>query len=155
MHARYSCRLFLLAILVYAATISDAPGQEDGDESFLARYAATNRFRLGQPKSIQPTPDGSAVLFLRSGPRDFVQDLYELELESGEERLILSSARLLQGTVEELTAAEKARRERMRVTARGIASFELSPDGTRLLVPLGGKLFLVEQIGRASCRERV
>ena len=33
----------------------------------------------------------------------------------------------------------------MRLAARGIASFELSRDGRRVLVPLSGRLFVVER----------
>jgi dipeptidyl-peptidase-4 len=48
---------------------------------------------------------------------------------------------VLQGAEENLSPEEKARRERMRVTARGFASFQLSEDGTLVLVSLSGKLF--------------
>src|SRR5207247_1089285 len=47
------------------------------NEEFLRQYAQTYRFSLGRPRSGQVTADGSAVLFLRSQPRSFVQDLYE------------------------------------------------------------------------------
>ena len=40
---------------------------------FLEQYAATYRFSLGRPASIQITRAGDAVLFLRSGPRSFVR----------------------------------------------------------------------------------
>src|SRR5436190_584612 len=46
------------------------------DDRFLEQYALTRRFTAGQPNSIKVTSDGSAVLFLRSPPRSFVQDLY-------------------------------------------------------------------------------
>ena len=55
------------------------------DPAFLEQYAATRRFSAGRPASIKLMPDGSAVLFLRSGPRSFVQDLYEFDVETGEE----------------------------------------------------------------------
>src|SRR5690606_21657764 len=46
---------------------------------------------------------------------------------------------------ENLTPEELARRERMRVAARGIAGYSLSKDGTKLLVPLSGRLFVVNR----------
>ncbi len=119
------------------------------DESFLESYAATYRFRLGRPTRIQPAPDGKTVLFLRSGPRSFVRDLYEFDVASGEERLLVTATQLLDGGEEQLTVEERARRERMRLAAKGIASFELSEDGRRILIPLSGRLFVIERSGGA------
>ena len=133
----------LFATAAPARGSSEIPAADLDD--FLERFSETFRFRLGRPTGIKPAPDGRTVLFLRSGPRSFVRDLYELDLESGEERVLLTADDLLQGEKEQLTAEEKARRERMRLAARGIASFELSADGERLLVPLGGRLFVVDR----------
>jgi dipeptidyl-peptidase-4 len=122
------------------------------DPGFLERYAATHRFRLGQPVAVEPAPDGTKVLFLRSGPRSFVQDLYELDLSTGEERVVLRAEALLGGAEETVTSEEKARRERLRMVARGIASYDLSRDGRRILVPLSGRLFVLER-GSGVVRE--
>ncbi len=114
---------------------------------FLEQWAATRRFSLGHPTAIQVTPDGSAVLFLRSGPRSFVQDLYEFDVKTGAERVLLTAEKILAGAEETLSAEERARRERMRLSARGIAGYELSDDGRLILVPLSGRLFVVERAG--------
>src|ERR1700724_893220 len=95
--------------------------------------------------AIQGVPGGRAVLFLRSGPRSFVRDLYELDPQAGDERLLASAEQLLGGGEERLSAEEKARRERARLPARGIASFALPDDGARVLVPLSGRLFVIER----------
>ena len=71
------CACALLGFVVCA--VPQARAEPQGD-NFLERYAATYRFRLGQPSEILPTPDGRSVLFLRSGPRSFVRDLYRLDL---------------------------------------------------------------------------
>ena len=115
------------------------------DPAFLEQWAATFRFRLGNPTGIALTPDGSAVLFLRSGPRSFVNDLYEFDPATGRERVLLTAEQVLQGGEEKLTAEELARRERMRMASRGIASFQLSDDGAKILVPLSGKLFVIDR----------
>lgn len=115
------------------------------DPEFLERYAATYRFHLGRPASIRPAPDGRSVLFLRSGPRSFVRALYELDLATGEERVLATVDALLGGAEETVTPEERARRERLRVVAKGIVSYQLSRDGRRILVPLSGRLFLVER----------
>jgi len=118
-------------------------------QEFLEQYAATYRFSLGRPKNIAVTPGGEAVLFLRSGPRSFVQDLFEFDCKTGRERVLLTADKVLGGAEEHLTAEELARRERMRLASRGIASYTLSEDGEKVLVPLSGRLFVVE---RASGR---
>jgi dipeptidyl-peptidase-4 len=111
---------------------------------FLAQYAATYRFRLGHPKALKPTPKGDAVLFLRSPPRSFEHALWSFDPKTGKERRLLTAAQLLRGgKAAKLSAAEKARRERMRITRRGVARYLLSRDGEQLLVPLAGRLFLV------------
>ncbi|MDX2117248.1 MAG: DPP IV N-terminal domain-containing protein [Planctomycetota bacterium] len=125
------------------ATATDSATISARNTAFLEQYALTYRFQLGQPKSITLTPTGDAVLFLRSGPRTFVQDLYELDTRTGQERVLLTAEQVLSGGQEKLTAEELARRERMRMTSRGIASFQLSKDGNKILVPLSGRLFVI------------
>jgi dipeptidyl-peptidase-4 len=141
----------VIAGIAAAATLAASAGARGAgpDENFLEEYAATSGFRLGQPQQVEFTPDGAALLFLQSAPRSFAQDLYEHDVQSGQTRLLLGTGQLLAGTAEELSAEELARRERARSTARGIAAFEQSEDGRILLVPLGGRLFLLE---RASGR---
>ncbi len=116
---------------------------------FLDTYAATHRFRLGRPSSTMFTPDGTSVLFLRSQPRSFVRDLWIFDLATQRERVLLTAEQILGGAEEALTAEERARRERLRMADRGIATFSLSPDADRLLVPLSGRLFLVDRATHA------
>jgi dipeptidyl-peptidase 4 len=115
------------------------------NEDFLRQYAQTLHFALGRPKSITVVPDGSAVLFLRSGPRSFVHDLYEFDCATGQERVLLTADQILGGGEEHLTAEEHARRERLRLSTKGIAGYELSEDGSKLVVPLSGRLFVVDR----------
>jgi len=118
-------------------------------DALLRQYAETNRFRFGAPSALAFTPDGDALLYLRSGPRDAVRDLYALDLSTGEEALLVTADGLLGGEEEELTAEELARRERTRDAGRGLSSFSLSPDGGTLLLPLSGRLFLFDRATRA------
>jgi dipeptidyl-peptidase-4 len=112
---------------------------------FLEEFAATRRFSNGRPTGVHITQAGDAVLFLRSGARSFKRDLYEFSVDTGAERVLATAAQLLGGAQEKLTAEEKARRERMRLSAGGIASFDTTKDGRTILVPLSGKLFLLER----------
>ncbi len=130
---------------VTAAKVTQAPAKSVASKRFLTDFAQTYRFRLGQPRSLRFTPDGESVLFLRSGTRDFVQDLYRMNVKDGKVVQLLTAQGILKGAAETLSIAEKARRERMRQTARGLASYALSKDGKQLLVPLSGRLYLVER----------
>jgi dipeptidyl-peptidase-4 len=113
------------------------------DTKCFDNVAATRGYTLGLPANAEPTPDGKAVLFLRSGPRDTVQHLYEYDLAARKERELVTPAALLGGKSENLSAEEKARRERARISVKGFTHFELSRDGSLVLLPLNGRLFVV------------
>ena len=152
-------RAWVLAAVLLAACGGRAPlrDAEGGGarepaptgDAFLELYGRSYGFRLGRPTAIAPTPGGDAVLFLRSGPESFERDLYAFDVASGEERVVLTAQAILQGAEERLSAEERARRERMRLVAGGIASFSLSKDGRRILAPLSGRLFVVERASGA------
>jgi dipeptidyl-peptidase-4 len=112
------------------------------DPEFLRDLSETRGFMSGRPSRVTVTPDGRTVLFLRSGPRDAVLALYEEDLATGDVRALVTAQQLLGGAAETLSVQEKARRERMRMTARGLVSFQLSSDGTNVLLSLSGKLFV-------------
>jgi len=119
-----------------------SPQQRDDE---LRRITETRSFMLGRPTGAKITPDGSTVLFLRSGPRDRVQNLYAFDVSTGQTRELLTAAKLLGGGSENLSVEEKARRERQRITSQGIAGYELSDDGRLLLIALSGRLFVFER----------
>jgi dipeptidyl-peptidase 4 len=128
-----------LAMTLLAATTTPA------SDNFLREFAETRRYLAGRPVNPQLTPDGKAVLFLRASPKDPRQLLYELDLGSGQTRELLTPESLLKGAAETLSVEEKARLERMRVTARGFTSYALSRDGARVMVVLSGKPYVVER----------
>lgn len=115
------------------------------DTRFIGDFAVTRGFSLGRPLRPRFTPDGRAVLFLRSEARSPVTRLYEFDVVSGTERILLTPEQLLDGGTERLSPEEAARRERMRIDAKGFTGFELSEDGTRVLVSLSGKLYLLDR----------
>jgi dipeptidyl-peptidase-4 len=118
---------------------------EDPSITFFRDLAETRNYTLGRPVSPRPTPDGSAVIFLRGGPRDPVLRLYELDVASGRERELITPAQLLGNAEEVLSPEEKAHRERTRNSLRGFTDFELSKDGSQLIVTLSGKLYVVNR----------
>src|SRR5919198_1100486 len=119
--------------------VKDAPL----DTRYLRDHAETRGFTLGRPVKPKPTPDGKAVLFLRAQARVPRLRLYEFDVATGKTRELLTPEMVLKGAEEKLTAEEKARRERQRVSVGGFTSFQLSRDGARILVSLSGKLYVV------------
>lgn len=115
------------------------------DPKFLETYAQTRAFRLGTPRNVAISPDDGAVLFLRSAARDPKQALYETDLTTGLTRELLAPEKLLGVEGEKLSPEEKARRERLRITASGFTAFELSEDGKQILLPLSGRIFVVDR----------
>lgn len=114
------------------------------DTSFLHQLASTYSFRMGTPMRITPTPDGDAVLFLRSEANSMRRDLYRFDVATGEEQVLLR-AQELADSEGPLPDAEAARRQRQRMVAAGIARYRLSRDGRLILAPLSGSLYVIER----------
>ena len=93
------------------------------------------------PNSLKFSPDGQRVTFLRGKDSDFeTLDLWEFHIPSGKTRLLVDSHSFAAARVE-LSDEEKARRERQRISSKGIISYQWSEDGKALLFPLGGDVF--------------
>ena len=119
------------------------------DTTYLRTLAQTRSFQLGRPARPLPTPDGKAVLFLRSEARSSRLSLFEFDVESGKTRELLTPEQVLKGAEEKLSPEEKATRERMRVSAGGFTNFQLNDDGSLILLSLSGKLYTVERTSKA------
>ncbi|MBK8170288.1 MAG: DPP IV N-terminal domain-containing protein [Sandaracinaceae bacterium] len=138
----------------HAAEASPQAPIDVSDPSVLENLAITHGFRMGRPEKITWAPDGRSVFFLRSGGTNPSRDLYELDVTTGNEHAFLTASALLSGGTEAVSAEERARRERMRLSGGGITDFRFSPDGGKLLVPYSGRLFLVNRAD-AQIREIV
>jgi len=119
--------------------------QKPLDASFLRLYAETRGFMLGRPVKPKPTPDGKAVLFLRSEAKKAKLSLFEFDVATGKTRELLTPETLLKGAGENLSAEEKARRERQRISVGGFTDYQLSEDGKKILLGLSGKLYVVDR----------
>ncbi len=142
-----------LIVLLAAMTLAPAVHAEK-----LTLEALSGGGSLSGPSLMRPaiSPDGKRVTFLR-GKADnrFQLDLWELDIASGETRLLVDSKVVLPGD-EKLSDEEKARRERQRTAAlSGIVAYQWSADGKTLLFPLGGELYLYDlaKTGPAAVRK--
>jgi dipeptidyl-peptidase-4 len=132
-----------------AASASEQKGGEVAiDSEFLSQYAATYRFRNGRPKVLSAVAGGQKVLFLRSeSSTSFEQGLYEYDLASDSERSVLAPGKKKNDEPESLSQEEKARRERIRMSAKGVVGYSLNGANDEVLIPINGGLVVV---GRES-----
>ncbi|MCE9566658.1 MAG: DPP IV N-terminal domain-containing protein [Planctomycetes bacterium] len=139
---------FALALILFAAVAHAAdpvPGKPL-DTTFLKQYAETRGFMLGRPVKPKIASDNKTVLFLRADPKTPKLKLFEFNVASGETKELLSPETLLKGAEENLSPEEKARRERQRVSVGGFTDYHLDRDSNRVLLALGGKLYVFNRV---------
>ncbi|MFF9260180.1 S9 family peptidase [Streptomyces longwoodensis] len=114
-------------------------------DSFPRRHARTQRFTLGAPRSFTVAPDGSRVVFLRShSGTDRANALWLLDPADGAERLAANPYALLGGAAEDLSAEERARRERSREGGAGIVAYATDSAVELASFALSGRLFAAD-----------
>ncbi|MGA5523274.1 prolyl oligopeptidase family serine peptidase [Streptomyces pseudogriseolus] len=114
-------------------------------DSFPRRHARTLRFTLGAPRSFSVAPDGSRVVFLRSDSgTDRANALWVLDTDGGGERVAADPRALLGGASEQLSAEERARRERSREGGAGIVGYATDAAVELAAFALSGRLFTAE-----------
>ena len=125
----------------------------EGTRSYLRRelgegYLTAERIHTtalsGTPlRRTTISPDGTRVGYLKGSESDPDQlDLWAIDVETGEESLLVSSLDLL-GAPEVLSEEERNRRERAREYGRGIIDYSWV-DADTLLFPLGGDVYLYD-----------
>jgi dipeptidyl-peptidase-4 len=131
-------------------TSTAGTGSETDDMPTLeiARLFAAPDLDGPSPRGVRISPDSTRVTFLRGKETDPLQtDLWEYHFDDRQRRLLVDSTALVAGD-EALSEEELARRERLRIVGqRGIVSYHFAPDGSRLLFPLNGDLFLYDLDG--------
>ena len=110
--------------------------------------ARTQRFTLGIPRACTISPDGARVVFVRSVSGSARTGLlWSIDVATGDETLVVDPAVLLgDGSGEELSAEERARRERMREGGAGITSYSTDKAATAAAFALSSRLFLADLV---------
>lgn len=104
-----------------------------------------------QPRALQLSPDGSLVTLLKPRADEKERlDLWAIDTRTGAERMLVDSKKTGSGAA--LSEAEKMQRERDRSVAgsTGITSYDWSPDGKSILVPVDGDLYLASLDGKVT-----
>lgn len=109
--------------------------------------------RLRNPRF---SPDGRYVAYLQGRPDDKDQlDLWVFDTRLGKARMLIDS-HASSGGQQRPSAEEQSRRERQRIASlRGIVDYEFSNNGSRLLIPLDGDLYLYELSARTGSMIRL
>jgi dipeptidyl-peptidase 4 len=96
-------------------------------------------------RNVQLSPDGELVTYLKGKVDDQnALDLWAADVKGGAPFLLVDSRKLAPKEVA-LSEAEKARRERMRITQHGVVEYHWDEEGKFILVPLDGDLYLAER----------
>ena len=102
------------------------------------------------PRKVKLSPDGRYLTLLRNRVDDRERyDLWAYDREAGDWAMLVDSEAL--GTGRELSEDEKMQRERARVgSLKGIIDYQWTEDGTGILVPLDGDLYLARLGGEVE-----
>ncbi len=109
---------------------------------------------LSGPKAVgvKLSPDGTLLTFLKpKADNGQVQDLWAVPVKGGEPFMLIDSASLTSAG-KALSEAEKSRRERMRVSARGIVAYDWSENSQSILVPVDGDVYMYDRATKAVTR---
>ncbi len=112
--------------------------------SYPRLAARTLRFTLGIPRNITVSPDGSTVRFVRT-PDGVTRtgQLWEHDVATGTESLLVDPTTLLGDDGEQLSAEERSRRERSRESAAGVVAYDVDETGRWACFALSGRLWAV------------
>ena len=115
-------------------------------DEYIEEYVKTGHFSFGHPRSFKVTPDGKSLLFLRSeGAKDPIHKLYELNLETGKEKLLIDTTTLHEAKTSELSEAELRLRERLREIAGGISHYSSDAGVSKILCMAGSVALLYDR----------
>jgi dipeptidyl-peptidase-4 len=121
--------------------------------SFPRLYARTLRFTLGVPRSLSVSSDGSRVLFVRTpSGTSRTGALWAFDVAEQRERLVADPVELLGGAGEQLSPAERSRRERAREAGAGIVSYATTDDGSLACFALSGQVWVTPTDGSGEAR---
>ena len=96
-------------------------------------------------RGVQLSPDGKLVTFLKSKPGDQTAlDLWAAPTSGDGPAGVLVDASALEARAGALTEAELARRERRRIYEHGVVEYSWDQQGTHILVPVSGELYIAD-----------
>ena len=112
--------------------------------SYPRMAARTQRFTLGIPRNLTISPDGATVRFIRTPDGvTALGMLWEYDVATGAESLLVDPAALLGEAGEQLSQDERSRRERSREGSGGLVGYDVDKTGRWACFALSGQLWAV------------
>ena len=111
------------------------------------RLAASPSLLGAPPQNLSFSPNDDFVVFRAPSADDRQRySLYRIDLSTMQQSLWIDSndIKTSSSDITELTAEERAQRERQRDFSHGITSFLWRPHHNELLIPIDGQAFLVD-----------
>ncbi len=135
------------------APSSSSPAAEE-QPSFPRLSARTLRFTLGMPRAASVTADGTRVLFVRTATgTSRTAALWVYDVGRQEEKLLADPDELLGASEEELSPAERGRRERARESGAGVVAYATGGARDELVCfGLSGQLWVTATDGSTAPR---
>ena len=143
--------IFAAATLFLAVpAIAEEPVNGDTPALSFERVFASPGLDGPAPRQVKLSPDGRYLTLLRNRADDRERyDLWGYDIDTREWRMLVDSEAL--GSGRALSEDEKMQRERARVgSLKGIISYQWASDGSGVLVPLDGDLFLAKLDGTVT-----
>ncbi|MBI1401897.1 MAG: prolyl oligopeptidase family serine peptidase [Porphyrobacter sp.] len=149
-------RLILAAVALSLSTCLTTPAlaedvmAETAPTLSLERVFASPALDGPAPRQVKLSPDGRYLTLLRNRPDERERyDLWGYDIDTREWRMLVDSRAL--GSGRELSEDEKMQRERARVAGlKGIITYQWASDGSGVLVPLDGDLYLARLDGTVT-----
>src|SRR5699024_6618198 len=115
--------------------------------TFLRDQTRTQRFTLGIPRNFRVSPDGTRVVFLRSGSAtDPRQSLFQLDTRSGAEYELVDGAELTSDDDDAVPAEERARKQRSRDSSTGITTYAVDDALSVAAFAVSGTLYTLDLV---------
>jgi dipeptidyl-peptidase-4 len=141
-----------LSTCLTAPALAETPAMAETEAPTLTleRVFASPGLDGPAPRQVKLAPDGRFLTLLRNRADDRDRyDLWGYDIETREWRMLVDSEKL--GSGRELSEDEKMQRERARVgSLKGIIAYQWASDGSGVLVPLDGDLFLAKLDGTVT-----
>jgi len=130
------CALMLLAVPAYAEQLT------------IDRFVSSPSLNGSSIRGLKLAPNGQQVTYLKGKKDNHRQlDLWAYDIAQDRHYRLVDSVSLVPGG-EKLSEVEKLRRERMRITGRGIVEYYWAPNSNALLFPLSGDLYYLPLNGK-------
>jgi dipeptidyl-peptidase-4 len=134
---------FIAAALLGAALLSGAT-MSHADKLTPERVYADPDLTGPLARGVKLSPDGELVTYLKARPEDQTAlDLWAVPVKGGEPYRLIDAAALAPDA-KALSEAEKARRERQRISQHGVVEYDWDQEGRFILAPIQGDLWLAE-----------